>query len=239
MKAEYKGHLGDDITIVNAARVSFEKESQLEELTDQYVPWSDKPETVYFLGKRDVNLISFLAREKHFTPFTHGVVQMRVTAPLFVARQLWKSHIGSEMSDGLTGLGWNEVSRRYVSSPPSFFRPTAWRSQADNVKQGSGGEIEEKKVQEFCDFVLQRNEAQALANYQSLLSSGVCAEQARMVLPQSMLTSWWWTGSLAFFARVCSLRMEGHAQHESQVLAKEIAEIVQPLFPVSWEALTK
>jgi len=212
MKAEYISHMGDDLTVVNAARVSFDKAS------------------LYAGTASDAKLIKYLAKHGHWTPFSHPQITMRYTVPIFVARQEFK-HI--------VGFTRNEVSRRYVDDTPEFYAPEVWRSRPEgSVKQGSGDEV----VIETCNGYDLGQEYQnfsetALDFYNQLLSSNVAPEQARMVLPQSMYTSYYITGSLAAFARMVKQRSDPHAQVEIQELAKMVDEVIRPLYPVSWEAL--
>lgn len=207
MKVEYVNHMGNDLAVVNAARVSFDKVST--ELTD-----------------KDVRLISYLASHGHWTPFGHCSVSLRVKAPIFVARQLGKHQVG---------LVWNEVSRRYVDSPPEFYIPDTWNGRpSGSIKQGRDTATiafreDVAKFKEYCES--------CSGYYQTLLSFGAAPEQARMVLPQSMYTEWIWSGSLMAFVRVCNLRLDPHAQEETREIAKMIEEVVEPLFPVSWKAL--
>lgn len=206
---QYLDHLGGDLTVVNAARVSFDKHQDV--LNEE----------------KDSKLINYLAKHKHFTPFCHPQVTVRVTAPIFVARQAFKHKIG---------LIENEISRRYVDFEPSLFLPDDWRGKADNKKQGSSGTI---SAQEGAQALVTASYTLALNTYEALLELGVCPEQARMVLPQGMNTSWYWTGSLAAFARVYNLRHSPDAQQEIQMLAKQIDNVIAPLFPLSWPALTE
>ena len=253
MKVDYIEHKGTDLSVVNAARVSFDKESD-------YCPISKQRGTEHWkLTAEDIKLINYLARENHWSPFSHPQVSIRVKAPIFVARQLAKHQVG---------FAWNEVSRRYVDTPPEFYRPTyihpeygelsGWRAKADNVKQGSSDTYHANMklgwgladsdavyhrshlkgcktvgVQHRVDLVMQK----AYALYMDMVEEGVCPEQARMILPQSMYTEWIWTGSLLGFSRVCKLRLDSHTQKETREVAAMIQDIVQPLFPVSWEAL--
>lgn len=208
IKAEYIDHMGDDLRVVNAARVSFAKQSRA-------------------FGDADGRLIRYLAKHDHWTPFAHCMVTLRETVPIFVARQRFKHTVG---------FAYNEVSRRYVDDAPGFFEPDAWRSRPDGgLKQGSGGEHEQGETwatyhADLCD--------RAAGLYEHMVRSGVAPEQARMVLPQSMLTSYYVTGSLAAFARAYRQRIDPHAQVEIRQLAQQWAEIIAPLFPSSWEALT-
>lgn len=229
--AELIDVMGSDLTVVNAARVSFDKQSELEEVTETM--WEDNvllgPLPYDVKSKRlkdaDKRLIAYLAKHNHWTPFAHPQLSFRVSAPLFVARQLQKHQVG---------LAWNEVSRRYVDSEPVIYIPEAWRKRPDgSVKQGSSDETVEPpmdtvEMMEFC-----------VSLYQEMLEGGICPEQARMVLPQSMMTEWVWTGSLAAFARVANQRLDPHAQRECRPVAQAIADALQQYFPVSWEALRK
>lgn len=213
MKAEYISHMGDDLTVVNAARVSFDKEGQ----------WEDDGG----LSDKDSKLISYLARHGHWTPFSHPQITIREEVPIFVARQRFKHMIG---------FTYNEVSRRYVDDQPKFYYPL-WRKRPEaNIKQGSGlGHDNQLGVGTiYRSFI---NDAVNL--YDRLIKDGVAPEQARMVLPQSMFTSYYVTGSLAAWARMYKQRMHETAQKEIQTLAANVAEIIQPLYPVSWAALTK
>ncbi len=212
--AELIDHLGSDLTVVNSARVSFNKESTFSENGE--------------LPAQDHRLIAYLAKHHHFTPFTHPQITLRETVPIFVARQRFK-HV--------VGFTYNEVSRRYVNTAPEFYYPTEWRSRPEgSVKQGSGAPIQHNNV-------AHDTYAAAIAKcelaYEQLLEMGVAPEQARMVLPQSMLTSYYVTGSLAAFARAYMQRKDPHAQEEIQKLASEWGKIIAPLYPVSWAALTQ
>lgn len=219
-------HMGDDLSVVNAARVSFDKESDWEwgELCEQCNDFHGP-----YLSDKDEKLIKYLARHNHWTPFGHAFASFRIKAPIFVARQLGKHQVG---------LVWNEVSRRYVDDEPEFYSPgkNEWRKRADNVKQGSSTEIADLTGLGSAyspEYVNER----ALLVYKRLLDYGVCPEQARMVLPQSMYTEWIWSGSLAAFARVCKLRLDPHTQQETRYIAEEIDQYMAELFPVSWKAL--
>jgi thymidylate synthase (FAD) len=208
MKAEYISHMGDDLTVVNAARVSFDKES-----TD--------------VGSSgDAKLINYLAKHGHWTPFSHPQITMRYTVPIFVARQEFK-HI--------VGFTRNEVSRRYVDDTPEFYYPESWRNRPEgSVKQGSVGiHNNSDEYGEWYDSYV----ARAKEFYTHLIEKGVAPEQARMVLPQSMYTSYYVTGSLAAFARFVKQRTDPHAQVEIQDLAKMVDKVIKPLYPISWEAL--
>jgi thymidylate synthase (FAD) len=216
MKVDLVDHMGSDLTVVNAARVSFHKESEWDEAGDGY------------LSEADTKLIRYLAKHNHWSPFAHTSIQLRVKAPIFVARQLVKHQVGGV---------WNEVSRRYVDEEPEFWFPDVWRGRPEgSMKQGSSGEV-------YSNLGIDGNKIAALAVekclfiYQNMLIDGVAPEQARMVLPQNMQTEWYWTGSLMFFARVCQLRLDPHAQAETREIAVQISQICQGLFPVSWSEL--
>jgi len=209
MRVEYLDHLGSDLAIVNAARVSMDKQH------------------AEFDQDSDTRLLRYLAREGHISPFFHAQLSLRITAPIFVARQLLRSTVG---------LSINEISRRYVDSAPEFHVPSVWRSRPDgNIKQGSGEAITEDTA--YLDWVYRQGLYAARKAYDELLARGVAPEMARMILPQSMLTTWIWTGSLAAFARVCGLRLDSHAQSETREIAVQIAEICAEHFPHAWAAL--
>ena len=211
MKVTYIDHMGTDLTTVKAAIVSNYKFNPDKYLTDGKV------------NENAERLINYLARYDHWTCFGHTAVTLHIKAPLFVARQLGKHQVG---------FVWNEVSRRYVDDKPEFYAPKVWRQRAANVKQGSS----EEEVFVIPDHY-EDNMRHLVDHYQYLLDWGVCPEQARMVLPQSMYTEWYWTGSVAAYARVCSLRLDPHTQRETQEIAQQINDVIAPLFPVSWEAL--
>lgn len=213
IKIEYVDHMGSDLTVCNSARVSFNKESSLD--SDGTLPVGD------------VRLIAYLAKHNHFTPFTHPQITIRETVPIFVARQRFK-HV--------VGFTYNEVSRRYVDEPPEFYMPSEWRNRPEgSVKQGSSGIHANTGVFTECYKEVLKV---ALLTYNAMIEDGVAPEQARMTLPQSMLTSYYVTGSLAAFARAYKQRIDGHAQLEIQMLAQQWNDVIQPLFPISWAALT-
>ena len=213
-------HMGSDLTVVNAARVSFDKESAFE--------W-DHEELCDKLSDADARLVKYLARHDHWSPFAHTSVQFRVKAPIFVARQLVKHQVGGV---------WNEVSRRYVDSEPEFYIPAEWRGRPDgSVKQGSGEPMRYHTLVKAVEAVVKKTTADALATYNAMLSSGVAPEMARMVLPQNTMTEWYWTGSLMFWARVCRQRLDAHAQAESRQVALLVFQHMRKLFPVSWDVL--
>lgn len=199
-------HMGSDLSVVNAARVSMHKEHK--EFEDN-----------------DVKLINYLAKHNHWSPFAHAFVCLRINIPLFIAMQLDKHTVG---------LVSNSVSRRYVDAEPEFWFTNEWRGRAENVKQGSAGIL--PNSQEISNNVLNTLQ-HCLDTYTLLIDSGVCPEQARIVLPMNTMMERVWSGSLAAFSRVCKLRLDPHSQKEIQELAGAIAGLVEPLFPVSWAAL--
>jgi thymidylate synthase (FAD) len=209
MEVDLIDHMGSDLTVANSARVSFDKHK--DELDDA-----------------DVKLIRYLANHDHWTPFSHCMVTLRETVPIFVARQRIRHTVG---------FTYNEVSRRYVDSEPEAYVPEIWRERAANLKQGSKetAVLNTKWCSEEYIAVLKR----IWVFYEELLREGVCPEQARMVLPLSSYTSWYVTGSLAAWARAYNLRIEAHAQKEIQDLARLWGPIMAELFPVSWSALTQ
>ena len=215
--------MGSDLSVVNAARVSFNKQS----FFVNEDAWLENDEQLK-LSEKDAKLISYLARHNHWTPFGHSFATFRIKAPLFVARQLGKHQVG---------LVWNEVSRRYVDSEPEFYSPGHLRGRAENVKQGSAETASELKNEgteyPHRDFVIQS----CLDLYNGLLADGVAPEEARMYLPQNMMTEWVWSGSLAAFSRVCKLRLDPHTQKETQEVAEKLSENMSILFPVSWKEL--
>lgn len=215
--------LGTDLTVVNAARVSMQKESYFDW---EYVEGSSG---IYkeVLNERDEKLIKYLADHNHWTPFAHPQLQFRIKMPIFVARQ-WYKHI--------VGLVRNEVSRRYVSDIPEFFYPTSWRERAASVKQGSGNDIVDDRDKYFFNLLGHVYDTSVTA-YREMLKANCCPEQARMVLPQGMQTEFIETGSLAAYARICKLRLDPHAQYEVQLYAEMISDIVKQHFPVSWRYL--
>jgi len=221
MKAEILSHMGDDLTVVNAARVSFDK--QVKALGSSGTENIQSP----ILRDKDVKLITYLAQNKHLSPFGHCFVSFRITCPIFVSRQLVKHSY----------LRINEVSRRYVSSDPEIYYPDVWRSKAEDKKQGSGEAVgyssTNTAIVEYSETV-----GRALRCYERLLNEGVCEEQARLCLPQSAYTQFYWSGSLDAFAKMCVLRCADDAQAETRVVANQISSAMSQLYPVSWHALT-
>ena len=235
IKATLMDHMGSDVTVVNAARVSFGK----------------KTDNTYTTNKDD-KLIWYLAEHKHMSPFGHCFASFHVKAPIFVARQLVKHKF----------LRWNEISRRYVDDEPEFYEPKTWRGRAKDKKQGSSGEV---KIEDYkIELAFSKpNTGKAVAAskdpphqwntydqieddygglmvlYTGLLDMGVAPEQARMVLPQSTMTEWYWSGSLDAFADMCNLRCAFDTQAETRFVATQISDRMRRLFPVSWAALVE
>ena len=235
-----KDHMGSDLTTVNAARVSFGKQSQA--VAWGYYAYEDgsrSGDLIAALDEKDQKLIRYLAKHKHLSPFGHAFASFHVKAPIFVARQLVKHKF----------LRWNEVSRRYVDDEPEFYVPDVWRGRSADKKQGSEGVVElgffntegDRFEGHFGEGTLAEVVSQypqdTLGLYEALILVGVAPEQARMVLPQSTMTEWWWSGSLDAWASMCKLRCALDSQYESRVVANQISEVMGDLFPVSWAAL--
>ena len=216
IEATYIDHMGSDLSVVNAARVSFGKKSDyIYSGVDTNGPLEKA------LHQRDVKLIRYLAKHKHISPFGHAFASFHVKAPVFVARQLVKHKF----------LRWNEISRRYVDEEPEFYSPDVWRGRSADKKQGSEGTIT------ISDDIVEALYDDTVARYRLLLEIGVAPEQARMILPQSTMTEWHWSGSLDAFASMCHLRCKPDTQYESRLVADQISAEMAKLFPVSWEAL--
>ena len=228
ISCEYLSHTGSDNAIANVARVSFAGGENWDELPEGYSE------------EKSEKLIKYLAKHEHTSPFRHNAIVIRCKAPIFLARQLMKHQVG---------MSWNEVSRRYVDSVPEFFSPESWRSRPEgSLKQGSG----EEAVEDFAWFnhtkceldhcepqqAYRKTVEMCLSLYNDMLDAKIAPELARMVLPQSMVTEWVWTGSLMAFAHTYNLRIKENAQVEAQEFAKELDRIIRPLFPVAWECLT-
>lgn len=205
----YMDHMGNDNSVVDAARVSFDKVSS------------------YYTIEQNNKLINYLAKHNHWSPFAHTSIKMKFKAPVFIARQLAKHQVG---------FAWNEVSRRYVDFTPECWIPDNFRMRAENKKQGSSDEVvkDPELLQDYKNMC-----SAALIMYDRLLENGVCPEQARAVLPQSMYTEWVWTGSLYAWARMVSLRSHETAQVEVRDYAKAVANVCTNLFPISWRALNE
>lgn len=246
MEARYKVHMGDDLLVVDAARVSFAKESWY--INGEYIPkkgskhyqewvryrdwaletgalWDDK------LGHRilsveDFGLLRFLAEHGHWTPFAHPQITLVMKAPVPIRTQCFKHK---------QGFVENEESRRYISSRPELYIPDHFRAKPDNAKQGSAGKHPSNKL------IKAQYEGMAqlcIDKYESWIKAGVCPEQARFILPQGVYVNWYWTGSLAAYARFYAQRSDSHAQAEVAELAAEVGDNIKQLYPLSWYALT-
>ncbi len=221
MFCEFVDKMGTDKTVVDAARVSFSKRTQWE----RNIPSTG----IYELSDRDKKLINYLATHNHWSPFGHCSISLHIGAPVFVARQLVKHQVG---------LTWNEVSRRYVDHPPEFYSPDTWRGRPVDKKQGSSDEtVVWLSREERVGSEVHKVTRPAAETYARMITAGVSPEQARMVLPQSMMTEWYWSGTLYAFARVCNLRCKDDTQEETREIAWKIDEIAKKYFPVSWPAL--
>ena len=241
LTVDYIEHSGSDISVVNAARVSFDLRSKPLGLSGV----GDGP-MIPVIHDLDKRLIKYLAEHEHYSPFNHTFVTFRCSAPLFVMGQLKKHEY----------MPWNEISRRYVSAAPEFYRPDTWRERSEDKKQGSSDktvetlewseldteysteehpiwEFWEEPIPEYTDFIY--GEVSQL--YQSMIDNDVCPEQARMVLPQSTMSSWIWSGTVKAVAKMCKLRCTPDTQYESRVIADKISEHMYTLYPVSWSAL--
>ena len=206
IKVTYVDHMGSDVSVVNAARVSFGKKTTL----DQTLPEDDR-------------LIQYLAKHKHMSPFGHCFASFHIKAPVFVARQLVKHKF----------LRWNEISRRYIDYEPELYEPNDWRGRSVDKKQGSEGNVyPDEDIISFYKHA-------SLLSYNQLLEAGVAPEQARMVLPQSTMTEWYWSGSLDAFSDMCKLRRDYDAQYESRLVANSISMDMSTLYPASWKALQR
>jgi thymidylate synthase (FAD) len=218
IKVTLMDSMGDDLTVVNAARVSFGKQSEGLGFSGTFTTTMTP-----ILHDTDKRLIKYLAKHRHMSPFGHAFASFHVKAPIFVARQLVKHKF----------LRWNEISRRYVDDEPEFYIPEL-REAAKDKKQGSGGLIDLSHQQ---DEVIRHAHIEAAKQYKYLLKTGVSEEQARMVLPQSTMTEWYWSGSLDAFADMCILRCKEDTQLETRIVADEISADMKDLFPIAWEAL--
>jgi len=235
IKTTYVDHMGTDLSVVNAARVSFGKKSEALGMSGV----EGQPMTP-ILNDPDKKLINYLAKHKHMSPFGHAFVTFHVKAPIFVARQLVKHKF----------LRWNEISRRYVDDKPTYYYPDEWRGRSADKKQGSEGVVDLSTIVDspyntailgsgnMDGHVIEISEW-LLETYKTLVRNGVAPEQARMVLPQSTMTEWYWSGSLDAFADMCILRCKEDTQLETARAAQCISQAMQNLFPISWEALTE
>ena len=227
IKASLIDHMGSDLSVVNAARVSFGKKSEWDVSYD-----NDQFTGENILSDRDTKLIRYLAKHEHISPFGHAFASFHVKAPIFVARQLVKHKF----------LRWNEISRRYVDDEPEFYVPDVWRGRSADKKQGSSNTtVEFLRMQGFGEQSVHdgtfKHQMHSLDLYRDMITAGVAPEQARMVLPQSTMTEFYWSGSLDAFANMCVLRLKEDTQYETRLVAQQIDEVMYRLFPVSWGAL--
>ena len=214
LKVDLIDKMGSDLSVVNAARVSFAKKSDW----DHSIPFAEGN----ILKDTDVRLIKYLAKHNHWSPFAHASLQFRIKAPIFVARQLVKHQVG---------LVWNEISRRYVDTEPEFYVPKVWRKRpTENIKQGSD-------ESETITYGIEGTMMFVTETYNNLLKEGVAPEMARMVLPQNLYTEWYWSGTLYAFSRVCNLRCAEDTQSETRVIAYKMRDICAKEFPVSLKVL--
>lgn len=209
IELQYMTHMGDDNLVLDAARVSFNKQAE------------------NYGEARNEKLLMYLGKHGHLHPFSHPQVSFRCTAPIFIARQLAKHQVGGT---------WNEVSRRYVKSQPEYWKPEFFREAATDVKQGSSPEPHPRTGEFLMDY--QELCIDAIATYDKMVAVGICPEQARAILPQGVATQWVWTGSLLFWSRVFNLRSTPDAQREVQQFADLLDEQMDALFPISWKVLT-
>ena len=207
--------MGSDLSVCNSARVSFASTSEM----DMSDPWGPPK-----LKDKDAKLIRYLAKHKHLSPFNHTFVTFKVSAPVYVARQLQKHEY----------MPWNEVSKRYVDDTPELYEPE-WRSLSVDKKQGSGGPMEISLDSEMLYHATCRN---ALTTYERMIQEGVSPEQARSILPQNMMTQWFWSGTVGAVSKMCRLRCASDTQAETREVANQIHRIMMSKFPVSWDALT-
>lgn len=247
--AEYIDHMGDDKRVVDVARISFgplkkvttpEQDASLIRFLANGVTSKDKEQIIkWIIEGIDPHYIDDpveTARQLyedirhqavHWTPFAHTAITLRMKAPIPIRTQCFKHK---------QGLVENEESRRYISVTPEIFIPEFRQKPEGSIKQGSAG-IHEANDYWKRQYIYHTQEAVAL--YEKMISDGVAPEQARFVLPQGAMVNWIWTGNLLAFANFFNKRSDSHAQQEIQDLAHTVAAIVEPLFPISWAALTK
>ena len=228
--------MGDDLRVVNAARVSHDKESKWENVPFEMA--DPRPDGTFptRLSDKDAKLIKYLVEHNHWTPFAHCFASFCINVPIFVHRQLVKHLVGMTWGTECMPV-MNEVSRRYVDKEPEFWFPKVWRSRPEgNIKQGSGGEHPDSGI---WGIAAEARVEQCLATYKDMIQAGIAPEQARMILPLNTMTEWYWSGSLAAWGRVCNLRLDPHAQEEAREVADHIDRHMRGIFPVSWGELVK
>lgn len=221
VEVQYISHMGDDTNVVNAARVSFAKVCDTWEGT--LASGVRAPDS--YSAEDNQRLLNYLAKHNHWSPFAHTCISVRCKVPIFLARQLVKHQVGGN---------WNEESRRYIDGPVEFYLPNELHSKPDNAKQGSGG-VHDKSARMLRYMTSTTQDSYSAYNY--LLTQGVAPEEARMILPLNSMTNFIWSGSLLFFDRVITQRIDGHAQLIAQDFAKKLQEVVRPLYPYSFKAL--
>ena len=253
LKVQYIDHMGNDLSVVRAATASFAKDPEewdevkhprLINYLARGMTQADYDNMVEYLsGGQQSNSINRSPRldkqqevaeileayrhtPTHWSPFAHTAITLRLKAPIAIHAQFMKHTVG---------FAHNTVSRRYVSDTPELFLPTFRMAPQGNVKQGSGGEHSEN---ELLQEVYQSIAQECLESYESMIKQGVAAEQARLILPQGVMTEWVSTGSLYAWSRLFRLRTDSHAQKEIQDLAHMVGDVIKPLYPVSWTALT-
>lgn len=225
IKVELLDYMGNDLAVVDAARVSFNKTSTWAEVPSN-TPDNKSEQVVGLLKEADAKLIKFLATHDHWTPFAHTALKFRVAAPVPIRTQCFKHKIG---------MVENEESRRYISTTPEIFVPKFFRSKPEgSIKQGSGGVHKDSRA--YKSLYIEKTE-ECVQLYLDMISDGICPEQARFVLPQGAIVNWIWTGNLVSFANFYLKRTDSHAQVEVQEVAKQVGALVKEIFPVSWSAL--
>ena len=217
---EYISHMHTDASVCNAARISFNKETTLEL----------NKENRSSLSEKDYKLVKYLAKHGHWTPFAHPQITLRIKAPISIRTQCFKHK---------QGFVENEISRRYVTIVPEFYSPNWRTSPTQGAKQGSETFMKEGTEKELCKEKYNRAAQKCLSIYDELVNSGIAPEQARFILPQGTYTEWWWTGSLAAYARFYKQRVDPHAQWEIREYAQAVSKIIEELFPESWYCLTE
>lgn len=224
MKVELLDYSGSDLSIVNAARVSFHKESDWDYDIKHDGRYNER------LAEKDQKLISYLAKHNHWSPFAHSFLSFRIKAPIFCARQMVKHTVGGV---------WNEVSRRYVDEEPEFYLPDVWHARPENAKQGASEKSLNWVAPEFYSYTgCPYNFLEVYSEvYNNALKAGMAPEEARMFLPLNTMTEWIWSGSLMFFARVCKQRLDLHAQNATREVAQMINNEIPKEFEHSWKAL--
>lgn len=259
LNALYEDHMGDDLAVVNAAKVSFGNRSQWETGFTQFEngEWSDVASNV--LAEKDARLINYLARGMTKGDYDTMLAEILMSddadeiaaivnkyrnTPLHKSpfnHCFLRFHIKAPIFVARQlvkheYLVWNEISGRYVEFDPVFYYPKVWRSKAADKKQGSGEPLPEEAARKADDILVKASQA-AYRAYKELLRTGACEEQARVVLPSNLITEWIWSGSLGAFSKMCQLRLGHDAQPETAAIARSIGEQIAPYFPVSWKAL--